>query len=144
MSSEEHYRKLERMYHQAPCNEYYSPSMTISRGKAELIVPISPKFFHSAGATHGSVYFKALDDVCYFSVSSLVETVFVLTVSFNIYLVQPISKGEMRAVGQVVHASPNLYIAEGRIFDSRDKEIARGSGNFVRGRMALVPDIGYL
>jgi uncharacterized protein (TIGR00369 family) len=123
-----HYRKLEDMYHSAPCNEYYSPKLTVSKGKAEIVIPIRKDFFHAAGATHGSVYFKALDDAAFFSVNSLVKDVFVLTSNFNIYLIRPITSGEMKAVGTVVSVTRSQFIAEAVLFDSKGREIARGSG----------------
>ena len=84
MSKQDHYRALERMYASAPCNAYYTPTIHITQGAAEIVIPIQEKFFHSAGAAHGSVYFKALDDAAFFAVNSLVTDVLVLTVSFTI------------------------------------------------------------
>lgn len=138
-----HYRKLEDMYHSAPCNEYYSPKLTVSKGKAEIVIPIRKDFFHAAGATHGSVYFKALDDAAFFSVSSLVKDVFVLTSNFNIYLIRPITSGEMKAVGTVVSVTRSQFIAEAVLFDSKGREIARGSGCIVKSKISLSEGIGY-
>jgi hypothetical protein len=39
MSREEHFRALERMYHGALCNEYYAPTLTVSEGTSEVIIP---------------------------------------------------------------------------------------------------------
>ena len=33
----EHFRKLERLYHGAPINRFYGPTLTVSHGAAELI-----------------------------------------------------------------------------------------------------------
>ena len=76
-------------------NEYFAPKMRVSEGCAEVIIPVRPGLFHAAGAVHGSVYFKALDDSAFFAVNSLVDDVLVLTVSFNVYLTRSISEGEM-------------------------------------------------
>ena len=141
---EDHYRKLERMYASAPVNEYYGPRIQVSEGRAEVIIPVRPDFFHAAGAVHGMVYFKALDDAAFFAVNSLVENVFVLTVSFNVYFTRPVSEGEMKATGRVVHRSRRLYLAESNLVDSRGREVARGSGTFVRSSMSLSPEIGYV
>lgn len=84
MDLEAHYRKLENMYHSAPCNVYYNPHLTVEDSKAVVLIPVKSNLFHAAGAVHGSVYFKALDDAAFFSVSSNVTDVFVLTVDFNI------------------------------------------------------------
>ena len=93
MPSSEHYHKLERMYLSAPINTFYSPTIEITEGRSVIEFPVRPEFFHAADAIHGSVYFKALDDAAFFAVNSLVEDYFVLTVSFNIYLTQPVSEG---------------------------------------------------
>jgi uncharacterized protein (TIGR00369 family) len=143
LSNEEHYRKLERMYASAPVNEYYAPTMRISEGRAEVTIPVRPHLFHAAGAVHGVVYFKALDDAAFFAVNSLVEDVFVLTVSFNVYLTRTISEGEMKATGRAVHRSRRLFIAESEVVDSDGREIARGSGTFMRSSIPLSPEIGY-
>ncbi len=143
MSDEEHHRRLEGMYARAPINEYYRPGLHISEGRAEVILPVRRDFFHAAHGVHGSVYFKALDDAAFFAVSSLVRDVFVLTVSFTVYLTRPISSGEMRATGEVVHKSRRLYVAEAKLIDSEGRQIARGSSTFMRSNLALDPEIGY-
>lgn len=142
MNLEEHYRKLERMYTAAPCNEYYAPKISISNGECNLIIPVQSKFFHAANAVHGSVYFKAMDDAGFFAANSLVTDVFVLTASFNIYLFKPISTGELHAHGKVVHASKRLFIADSTLKNSEGEEIGRGSGTFIKSHIKLT-DIGY-
>ncbi len=143
MPNDEHHRKLERLYATAPINEYFGPTMQVSEGATEIVIPIQPKFFHAAHAVHGSVYFKALDDAAFFAVNSVVDDVFVLTVSFNIYLIRPISLGELKAVGQLTHRSRRLYIAEARLVDQEQRDIARGSGTFMKSNIPLSPEVGY-
>ena len=143
MSAEEHYRKLERMYASAPVNRYYAPTMRVSEGRAEVTIAVRPDLFHAAGAVHGVAYFKMLDDAAFFAVNSLVDDVFVLTVSFNVYMTRPISEGEMKSTGRVVHRSRRLFIAESQLVDSGGREIGRGSGTFMRGSIPLSPEIGY-
>lgn len=143
MTKEEHYRKLERMYVSAPVNEYYAPTMRVTKGRAQVITAVRPDFFHAAGAVHGSVCFKALDDAAFFAVNSLVDDVLVLTLSFNIYLTRPISEGEMKATGRVVHRSRRLFIAESGLVDSDGQRIGRGSGIFMPSTIPLSPALGY-
>lgn len=131
------------MYSRAPCNEYYSPKLTISRGATELIIPIEEKFYHSTGAVHGSVYFKALDDAGFFAVNSLVEDVFVLTTSFDIHLFRPVTSGKVKAIGKVIQATKNTFVAEASLFNDEGQQIAQGIGTYARGKVALSPDIGY-
>ncbi len=102
-----------------------------------MVIPIREDFHHGMGAVHGAVYFKAMDDAAYFAVSSLVEDAFVLTVSFHVHFLRPVISGEMRAVGEVVSASPKLYVAEAKVYDSRGREIGRGSGDFVQSNAGI-------
>lgn len=143
MSTPEHFRKLERMYLSAPVNEYYAPEIHISKGQAQVSIPVRRDFFHAANAVHGAVYFKLLDDSSFFAANSLVEDVFVLTVSYNVYFTRPVSEGVMKATGKVVQASRRLIIAESVVVDSEENEIARGSGTFMRSKINLTEEIGY-
>jgi uncharacterized protein (TIGR00369 family) len=143
MNNEEHFRKLERMYLGAPVNEYYAPTIRISRGEAQMDIRVRPDFFHAAGAVHGVVYFKLLDDSSFFAANSLVEEVFVLTVSYNVYFTRPVSKGVMSAKSKVVQSSERLLIAESVILDSDGNKVGRGSGMFMRSNIPLTEDIGY-
>jgi len=143
MEPEEHYRRLERLYAAAPINRYYEPSLRVREANAELTIPIKADFFHAAGAVHGSVYFKALDDSAFFAANSLVFDVFVLTASFNVYFTRPVSEGELRATGTVVHRSRNLIVAESVVLDSKGRPVGRGSGSFMRSQIALTAGIGY-
>jgi uncharacterized protein (TIGR00369 family) len=143
MDAGEHCRKLERMYAAAPCNAYYAPRIKIAHARAELIIPVQPQFFHSAGAAHGVLYFKALDDAAFFAANSLVKDRFALTVSFHLHLLRPVASGSIRAVGEVVQYTRRLIVAESRVFNDASDEIARGSGTFARSRIALTPEVGY-
>ena len=140
---EEHFRRLERMYLSAPCNEIYAPRISISEGAAEVGFEVGPHLHHAARAVHGSSYFKAMDDAAFFAVNSLVDDVFVLTVSFNVYLLRRISEGSMLARGAVVSATRNLWVADATLEDNRGRLLGRGSGSFMRSQTALVDVTGY-
>jgi uncharacterized protein (TIGR00369 family) len=142
MSTAEHYRKLERMYLAAPINAYYAPTISITEGRAEVTIAVRPELFHAAGAVHGAVYFKLLDDAAFFAANSLVDDLFLVTVSFNLYFMRPVSAGLMRAIGRVVHHSQRLLIAEAELSDASGREIARGSGTFMRSTIPLASVAG--
>jgi uncharacterized protein (TIGR00369 family) len=142
-AGEGHYRKLERMYAQAPINAYFRPALRVGEGRAELEIAVREDFFHAAGAIHGAVYFKALDDAAFFAANSLVTDAFVLTVSFQLHLLRPVAAGTLRATGTVVHRSRSLLIADAVVQDDEARVVARGTGTFMPGRTPLTPDIGY-
>lgn len=131
------------MYAQAPINQFFRPELHVSEGETELTLPFRRDFLHAADAVHGAVYFKALDDTAFFAVNSLVEDAFVLTVSFTAYFTRPVSSGELRARGWVVHASRRLFVAESEVVDAQGRQVARGSGTFMRSNVALDSISGY-
>jgi uncharacterized protein (TIGR00369 family) len=143
MSREDHFRKLERSYHRARCNQYYVPALTVADGTSQVTIRVREEFFHTGGAVHGSVYFKALDDAAYFAVNSLIEDVAVLTVSFTVHFMRPISDGALTASGKVVHASERLFFAESVLTDASNRVLAGGLGTFVKSKVALSAAIGY-
>lgn len=140
---EAHYRGLERMYAGANCNEAFTNVVHISKGEAHLELPVKDAYFHAAGAVHGHIYFKMLDDAAFFAAASLVPGLFVVTSNFTTYLVRPIDKGVMKASGKVVHRSRNLIIAESVVTNEAGKQIARGSGTFMKTDKSLAEIPGY-
>jgi uncharacterized protein (TIGR00369 family) len=141
--SNPHFEALERMYLAGPINRFYAPTIRIKTGEATIEIALAEKFHHSAGAVHGSVYFKMLDDAAFFAAQSLETKVFVLTATFTTYLIRPVSTGRLRSIGKVVSRSLTQFIAEAIVYDAHDKEIGRGSGVFVKGRPPLIQASGY-
>jgi uncharacterized protein (TIGR00369 family) len=139
----EHHRKLEHLYASAPVTQWYGAAVTIGEGQAEVRFTVKPEFFHAAHAVHGSVYFRALDDAAFFAVNSRVADVFVLTVSFTVHLVRPVTSGEMRATGRVLHGGGRLFVAESTLFNDAGEVLGHGSGVFTRSSIALTPAVGY-
>lgn len=122
---------------------YEGTQIQISGGRAEIRLNVAEKYHHALGAMHGSVYFKMLDDAAYFAVSSVVEDVFVLTTSFNLHFLRPEKNGIIRAEGKIKFASKKLFVGEAHLFNDQDKEIAFGTGNFMRSSTKLSPEIGF-
>ena len=142
--AELHYRALERLYASAPINlKFNSRLHIIDEGVSRLHFTVSEDVFHAAGAAHGTIYFKMLDDAAFFAVSSLETEVFVLTTSFTTYLTRPVSSGHMRAIGKVVNKNKSQFIAEAIVYDADGKEIGRGNGIFVRSKVPLFEARGY-
>lgn len=139
-----HHRKLERLYLDAPVNTWYRPRIHIEEGWAEIVVPVREEHFHAAHAVHGSVYFKVLDDAAFFAANSVVEDAFVLTSSFHLDLLRPVSEGEIRSEGRLVHRARRLFIAEAQATDSEGNLIARGSGTFMKSSIRLDERVGYV
>jgi len=131
------------MYLAAPINRIFEPTITISDGEAEISIELKDGYFHSAGAVHGSVYFKMLDDAAFFAANSLEMDVFLLTASFTTYLTRPVSTGIIKSVGRVVNKTRTQFIAESIAYDSEGRAIGRGNGLFVRSKIRLAGTPGY-
>lgn len=130
------------MYQASPINVFYRPTIHLSKGRAEITIDVSEKFFHSALAVHGSVYFKLLDDAAYFSVNTCETEVFVLTTAFTTYLTRPVSSGRLKAVGTLVNQNQSQFIAEAVVYNN-EKEVGRGNGIFVRSKKRLTDVPAY-
>jgi uncharacterized protein (TIGR00369 family) len=126
------------MYSRATVNKLYSPTLQVSQGEAEVRMAVSERFFHSAGAIHGSVFFKVLDDAAFFAASTLEPKFFVLTKSFTTYISRPVSSGELRAVGRVVNQTSSEFVVEAVAYGSDEREVARGWGFVVRSKIPLI------
>ena len=140
----EHYRKLERMYACAPINEYFSPLLEVRSGESTVAIDVRQAFHHTAGAMHGAVYFKALDDATFFAANSLIDDVFVLTARFEIELLKPVVSGSIRAEGKVTKRTDRRIYATGELFDEGGNLVGRGNGEFARSKIKLTPDVRYI
>ena len=145
MSNEVHYRKLEKMYLAAPCNDYFKPEIHIEEGEAEIRIPIRPDLYHAAGAVHGVAYFKAADDSSFFAANSLVEDCFVLTTNLNLYLERPIVEGQIIGRAKVVFKSKTMFTTESVLTDVSGNEIGRATASFfTNSRIPLTEEVGYV
>lgn len=144
--SQDHFNKLEKMYLDANINTelYESTEIKISDKAAEISIEVSPKYFHAIGGMHGSVYFKLLDDASFFAANSVVTDVFVLTTSFNIQFLRPVSSGKITAHGKLRFLSGRTIMAEAVLLNEEGKAVAFGNGNFARSKVKLGPEIGYV
>ena len=109
---------------------------------ARLTMPVGPEHFHAAGAMHGSILFKGLDDAAFFAANSVELERFVVTVSFTTYLVRPVSSGIVVVNGKLVSRTRSLLLAEAEA-SVDGKIVARGSGSFMPSRVLLRDVPGY-
>lgn len=139
-----HYRALERLYAAAPVNTLFASRLEIpAEGRSRLIFTIDQSVYHAAGAAHGTVYFKMLDDAAFYAANTLVTDRFLLTTSFNLHFTKPVRAGEVVAEGRWVSGRKRVLVAEARLVDAEGDEIGRGTGTFMRSRIALSGLPGY-
>lgn len=139
-----HWRALESLYASAPVNALFASRLAITgEGRAEIRFAVEERCFHAAGAAHGTVYFKMLDDAAFYAANTLVSDRFLLTTSFNLHFTKPVRGGEVIAEGRWISGRRRVLVAEARLIDAEGEEIGRGTGTFMRSRIALSGLAGY-
>ncbi|MEW4449360.1 PaaI family thioesterase [Qipengyuania sp. JC766] len=139
-----HFRALERLYASAPVNSLFASRLAIeSRGHARLVFDVTEQSYHAAGAAHGTIYFKMLDDAAFYAANTLVSDRFLLTTSFNLHFTKPVRIGQVVAEGRWVSGKRRVFVAEARLVDEEGDEIGRGTGTFMRSHIPLSGLPGY-
>lgn len=141
---EAHLRALESLYDSAPINRLFESRLRLpDSGKSEITFVVGGDTFHAAGAAHGTLYFKMLDDAAFYACNGLVSDRFLLTTAFNLHFTKPMRDGEARAEGRWISGKRRVFVAEARIIDCEGEECARGTGTFMRSHIALSGLDGY-
>ena len=142
--AERHFRALENLYASAPVNALFDSRLEIpENGRSRISFDVTEQSYHAAGAAHGTIYFKMLDDAAFYAANSLVTDRFLLTTSFNLHFTKPVRGGKVVAEGKWVSGRKRVYVAEARLVDEEGDEIGRGTGTFMRSRIALSGLAGY-
>lgn len=139
-----HLRGLESLYDSAPINLLFKSRLTLpAAGRSRIDFTVSADAFHAAGAAHGTLYFKMLDDAAFYAANGLVSDRFLLTTAFNLHFTRPMREGPMVAEGKWISGKRRVFVAEARICDPEGEEYARGTGTFLRSHIALSGLDGY-
>jgi uncharacterized protein (TIGR00369 family) len=139
-----HFRALESLYRHAPVNGLFRSRLEIvEEGFARIRFDVEEGLFHAAGAAHGTLYFKMLDDAAFYACNSMVSDRFLLTTAFSLNFTRPLRGGEVVAEGRWVSGRRRVFVGEARLIDSSGEEAARGTGTFMRSHIPLAGLAGY-
>jgi uncharacterized protein (TIGR00369 family) len=139
-----HFSALESLYRSAPINGLFRSSIQIAKaGESSIDFTVEEAAFHAAGAAHGTLYFKMLDDAAFYAANSVVSDRFLLTTAFNLHFTKPMRGGSARAEGRWISGRRRVFVAEARIVDSVGEECARATGTFMRSHIPLSSLPGY-
>jgi uncharacterized protein (TIGR00369 family) len=144
MTDEDHFEKLKSMYTVAPINQdvFVGSEMKIENEYCQISYPIDKKLFHAGGGLHGAIYFKLLDDSAYFAAATTNRDVFLLTKSYEIQFLRPITGGEVVATGRFVSREGRELVAKS-VLTVDGKIVGKGSGVFAYSKMPLDATVGY-
>jgi uncharacterized protein (TIGR00369 family) len=139
-----HFRALESLYRSAPVNGLFRSTLEIvEEGFVRIRFTIDEATYHAAGAAHGTIYFKMLDDAAFYACNSLVTDRFLLTTAFNLHFTRPLRGGDVVAEGRWVSGRRRVFVGDARLIDSDGEEAARGTGTFMRSHIPLSGLPGY-
>lgn len=139
-----HFRALESLYSSAPINQLFSSQLEIiSEGFSRIHFDVGENVHHAAGAAHGTIFFKMLDDAAFYAANSLCTDRFLLTTAFNLFLTKPIIGGAIIAEGHWISGRRRVFVADARLIDADGEECARGTGTFMRSHISLAGLPGY-
>ena len=139
-----HFRALESLYRSAPICRLFSSELEIREaGVARIRFDVQPDMFHAAGAAHGTLYFKMMDDAAFYACNSLVSDRFLLTTAFNLNFTRPLKSGPVVAEGRWISGKRRVFVGEARLVLADGEEAARGTGTFMRSHIALSGLAGY-
>lgn len=139
-----HFRALEALYSSAPINRMFESRLEIpAEGRAQIVFQVDERLHHAAGAAHGTIYFKMLDDAAFYAANSMVSDRFLLTTAFNLHFTKPIRTGQVVAEGRWVSGRRRVFVAEAHLVDNEGEEIGRGTGTFMRSHIPLASLAGY-
>ena len=142
--AEAHFRALESLYRAAPVNGLFSSEIEIPEpGFARIRFDVLAASHHAAGAAHGTLYFKMMDDAAFYACNSLVSDRFLLTTAFNLVFTRPLKAGPVVAEGRWISGKRRVFVGEARLLLPDGEEAARGTGTFMRSHIALSGLEGY-
>ena len=140
-----HFRALESLYRHAPVNGLFDSRLEIvEKGFARIRFEVREQLFHAAGAAHGTLYFKMMDDAAFYACNSLVTDRFLLTTAFNLLFTRPLRAGPVIAEGRWASGRRRVLVGEARLIDSDGELAASGTGTFMRSHIPLSGLPGYV
>lgn len=137
-----HFEDLEKLYLKK-LNKFFNPGIWISEGESEIVISIQKQICHVDGSVFGSVCSSLLQDAAALAVNTKIPRFFVQAEYFNSYLTNNIAYNQLVARARYLNMSGDQYVAEAVITDSNKKEIARGSGIFIKSNISLDSEISF-
>jgi uncharacterized protein (TIGR00369 family) len=139
-----HFRALECLYRSQAINALFDSEIEIAEpGLARIRFDVMPSSFHAAGAAHGALYFKMMDDAAFYACNSMVSDRFLLTTAFNLVFTRPLRAGPVTAEGRWVSGRRRVFVGEARLILPDGEEAARATGTFMRSHIPLSSLDGY-
>ena len=126
--------KLEEIiaeYLKHPMHNELNMNVELGNKSATIQLTIHESVINLVGILHGAIYFKLIDDACFFAALSARESNFVATSNMTIHYLKPASDGVLIAHAKMITKQGRKYLCECEIKDKDGTIYAYGSGSFI-------------
>lgn len=141
-AKQEHFRKLERMYHVLTVSRLLAVNLTVEAGTA-VVEWSGRRGLDRAGAHEDAICFRMVSDAALFAANSIEMENVLTTVDFNVRFLHGAAQGGMFCNGLAVHRADSLFFAQAELFDGQGRCLAIGSGTLRPTDVALASMAGY-
>ena len=119
-----------------PMHKNLNMNVHFGKESATVSMTIHESILNLVGTLHGAIYFKLIDDSCFFAALSAKESHFVATSNMTIHYVKPTSEGRLVAKARIITKRNRMYLCKSTIFNEKEDIIAYGSGSFIEPKKA--------
>tara|TARA_Y100001970_G_scaffold263886_1_gene349844 strand:- start:126 stop:548 length:423 start_codon:yes stop_codon:yes gene_type:complete len=114
-----------------PMHKNLNMSVHFGKESAAVSMTIHESILNLVGTLHGAIYFKLIDDSCFFAALSAKESHFVATSNMTIHYVKPASEGNLVAKANIITKRNRMYLCKSTIMNDKEDILAYGSGSFI-------------
>ena len=118
-------------YLKHPMHHNLNMNVELGNKSATIQLTIHDSIINLVGIVHGAIYFKLIDDACFFAALSAKKSNFVATSNMTIHYLTPASEGVLIAHAKMITKQGRKYLCECDIKDKEGTIYAYGSGSFV-------------
>ena len=118
-------------YLKHPMHHNLNMNVELGKNSATITMTIHDSVINLVGILHGAIYFKLIDDACFFAALSAQESSFVATSNMTIHYLKPASKGVLIAHAKMITKQGRKYLCECEIKDEEGTIYTYGSGSFI-------------
>lgn len=96
----------------------------VEKGQVKITCEFSEGLTQQHGFIHAGVATTLVDSACgYAALTTMPQTMEVLTVEFKVNFLKPANTDKLVAIGKVLQAGRRLTICEGYVYDSKEEKL---------------------
>ena len=127
---EEHLRKLQELFEEAPVTRFVGQELkACADGAAQVSLPFREELVQGEGVVHGGIISLIADTAGYFAAASLGHSL-LATAQISVNLIAPVREEDLVASGEVIGPGKRLVVCELRVHSGSGSLVAAGQGTY--------------